>query len=447
MIGHLCWRNCAYDTRAPRLWKDSAVKKELNGSASSGRFPAEMDSEEQTPEQPATPVPPAAKKSRSERREQAACDAVRTFVRDMHMDRFGATHPEPGEIDIVLRLKAKPSEEWALRFEPSLGEQLDAQLVDAQAQWNIYRAGHVHCFRCDSSECEHSLPPSPLSVFIGYAPNGTAEWSEFAQVLIEAKDDRVDQLFAGRAGVVARLQFGHDLRDRQLSSFGRASKTYAILGQVAAGYFPFPSDPPQKLSITFQVVEVRGKLGERRVLLNSIANVPGANLSDLLGSGWQAGVHRAREMASAAVEAIERRAAAAGASGDAEGVREAMKQVPVVLRRLAESLDRSARQDSRRTRHVEERRTQQRPVHKALDDVRDAPPEKWFYDEKAGTAVICGPQGRAHAFSSNGRHVTSFTLRPDSIEFRLRTHRWRAMTTAEADEIKRKIGESVPKGN
>lgn len=404
-----------------------------------------MSTEEQTPEQTASVVPPAAKKSRSERREQAACDAVRTFLRDMHMDRFGATSPTPGEIDLVLRLKAKPSEDWALRFEPSLGEQLDSRLVDAQAQWNIYRPGRVYCFRCDSSECEHSVPPSPLSVFIGYAPNGTAEWSEFAQVLIEAKDDRVDQLFAGRAGVVARLQFGHDLRDRQLSSFGRSSKTYAILGQVAAGYFPFPSEPPQKLAITFQVVEVRGEAGEPRVRLNSIATVPGTNLPDLLGSGWQAGVYRARETASAAVEAIEYRVVAASASGDSEAVREAMKQVPVVLRRLAESLDRSARQDSRRTRHVEERRAQQRPVHKALDDVRDSSPDKWFYDEKADTVVVCGPQGRAHAFSPNGRHVTSFSLRPESIDFRLRTQRWRPMTAAEADEIKRKIEESVPK--
>ena len=404
-----------------------------------------MSSEEQAPESAGTVLPPAQKKSRSERREQAACDAVRTFLRDMHMDRFGAVNPAPGEIDILLRLKAKPADDWTLRFEPSLGEQLDVQLRDAQAQWNVYRPGHVYCFRCDSSECEHSIPSSPLAVFTGYAPNGTAEWSEFAQTLIVAKDDRVDQLFAGRTGVVARLQFGHDLRDRQLSSFGRSSRTYAILGQVTTGYFPLPTNPPQKLAITFQIVEVRGETGERRIRLNAVAAAPATGLSDLLGSGWQPGVYRARETAVAALEAIERRASAAGASGNSDAAREAMKQVPVVLRRLAESLDRSARQDSRRTRHVEERRIQQRPVHKALDDVRDSTPDKWFYDEKAGTAVVCGPQGRAHVFSLNGRHVTSFTLRPETIEFRLRTHRWRTMTAAEMGEFKRKIDESVPK--
>ncbi len=400
----------------------------------------DMNTEPSQPESSASTEKPTPKKSRSERREQAAGDAIRTFLRDMHMDRFGAAPPKPGEIDVVLRLKAKPAEDWSLRFDPPLGEQLHGQLVDAQAQWNVYRPGHVHCFRCDSSDCEHSTPPTPLSVFTGYAPNGVAEWREFAQVLIEARDERVDQLFAARPGIVARLQYGHDLRNRQLSSFGRSSKTYAILGQVTAGYFLPAGDPPQKLAITFQIVEVRGEAGRKRIHLNAIAAVPGGHLPDLLASGGLPGVYRARETASMAVEAVERRADGV----DTEAVRNAMKQIPSILHRLAESLDRSGRQDSRRTRHVEQRRAQQRPVHKALDDVRDAAPGQWFYDEKAGTSVVCGPQGRAHAFSSNGRHVTSFSLRPESVDFRLRTHRWRRMSAAESDEIRRKIAESVP---
>ena len=409
-----------------------------------------MSSNPQQQEQPAPENESSAapRKSRSERREQAACDALRTFIRDLHMDRFGAVQPKTGEVDIVLRLKTKPSEDWSLQFDPSLGEQLNAQLVDAQTEWNVFKPGQVHCFRCDSSECEHAVPPSPLSVFIGYAPNGMAEWSEFAQVLIVAKDDRVDQLFSGRTGIVARLQFGHDLRDRQLSSFGRASKTYSILGQVAVGYFALPPSKErgdvQKLAITFQIVEVRGDAGELRLRLNAIANVPGSDLSELLASNWQTGVYRAREVAVRSLEAIERRVKAARANGGADAVHDAMKQVPVVLRRLAESLERSARQDIRRTRHVEERRAQQRPVHKALDDARDAAPEKWFFDEKAETAVVCGPQGRAHAFSGNGRHVTSFVLRPESVDFRVRIRRWRPMAPSEAEDFKKRIEEFVP---
>jgi hypothetical protein len=411
-----------------------------------------MNSDPEKQEQPApeSESVPTSKKTRSERREQAVCDALRTMIRDLHRNRFGAVQPKSGEVDLVLRLKTKPSEDWNLQFNPSLSEQLHTQLVDAQAEWNVFKPGHVHCFRCDSSECEHAVPPSSLSVFTGYAPNGTAEWSEFAQVLIEAKDERVDQLFASRSGIVARIQWGHDLRDRQLGSFGRSSKTYSILGQVAAGYFALPSfkgrGDSQKLAITFQIVELRGNAGEPRLRLNSIAKVPGSDLSDLLASNWQAGVYRAREVSARSLEAIENRVKAARANRDAEAVRDEMKQIPLILRRLAESLERSARQDLRRTRHVEERRAQQRPVHKALDDARDAAPEKWFFDEKAGTAVVCGPQGRAHAFSGTGRHVTSFILRPESVDFRVRTRRWRLMALSETEDIKRRIEELMPPG-
>ena len=392
----------------------------------------------------------APRKSRSERREQAARDALRTLIRDLHMDRFGTPQPKTGEVDIVLRLKTDPSEDWSLRFEPSLAEQVHRQLVDAQAEWNVFKPGRVHCFRCDSSECKHAVPPSPLSVFTGYAPNGMAEWSEFAQLLIVAKDERVDQLFSGRPGIVARLQFGRELRDRQLSSFGHASKTYSILGQVAVGYFALPPSKEhgdfQKLAITFQIVEARGDAGEPRLRLNTIANVPDGDLSELLASNWQTGVYRAREVAARSLEALERRASAARENGDADAEQDAMRKVPVVLRRLAESLERSARQDIRRTRHVEERRAQRRPVHKALDDARDAAPAKWFFDEKAGTAVVCGPQGRTHAFSGNGRHVTSFILRPESVDFRVRTRRWRLMARSEAEDFKKRIEEFVPPG-
>jgi hypothetical protein len=402
--------------------------------------------EQWTPEPEPTLAP---RPSRFARRELAARDALRTFIRDLHMDRFGAVSPKRGEISIVLRLKTNPAEDWSLRFDPSLGEQLNAQLVDAQAEWNVFQSGRVHCFRCDSSECDHSVPPTPLSVFTEYAPNGTAEWSDFAQVLIRAKDERVDQLFAEHSSIVARIQWGRDLRNRQLSSFGRASKTYAILGQVAAGYFALPSSKErgdfQKLAITFQIVEARGDAGEPRLRLNAMAHVPGGDLSELLASNWQTGVYRAREVAARSLEDIERRVKMARENGDAPTARNEMKKVPAVLRRLAESLERSARQDHRRTRHVEERRAQRRPVHKALDDARDAAPNRWFFDEKAGTAVVCGPQGRAHVFSGEGRHVTSFILRPESIDFRVRTRRWRLMTQSEAEDFKKKVEEFVPR--
>lgn len=367
------------------------------------------------------------------------------------MERFGAVLPKSGEVDLVLHVKTTPSEDWNLQFEPPLAEQVISQIEDVQAGRNVFRAGRVYCFRCDSSECEHALPPSSLSVFHGYAPNGLPEWAELVQVLIAAKDERVDQLFG--AGVLARLQFGHDLRVRQLSSFGRASKTYAILGQVVAGYFPLPNrgeharESAPRLAITFQAVEYRGDEGAVRLRLNAIARAPGdGELGEMLASGWEPGLYRAREVAGREMEAIEQHVNAVRGQGGASEVREFMKRIPGILRRLAESIERSGRQESRRTRHVEVRRQQHRPVHKALEDALAAAAEALFYDEKAKTTVACGHQGRAHAFSVNGRHVTSFILRPGSVEFRLRTHRWRPLTPEEVEEFKRLLRQSIPPG-
>lgn len=391
--------------------------------------------------------PGPAKRSRHERRAQAAADALRTFIRDFHMSRFGAVEPAAGELDIRLDLRVRPSEDWALRFEPPLAEQLLPQLEDAQACRNVYRKGMAHCFRCDSSECEHARPDSPLSVFKGYASNGVPEWIEFAQALIAARDARVERLYDTSPSAVAMVQLGSDLKDRQLSSFGKSSKTYSILGQVIAGYFPLRgrAENGGKIAVTLQAVEIRNEHGRMSLRLNTLAAPGVESLDDMLASGWQSGLHRAREVALRQLEMLEHRASAARGAGDADGVRHALRQVPVVLRRLAESIDRSSRQEGRRTRHVETRRQEQRPVHKALDDARAAGPDALFYDEKAGTTVVCGAQGRAHAFNPDGRHVTSFVLNPGAVAFRLRTRRWRAVTPDEAGRFRERIESFVSK--
>ncbi len=384
---------------------------------------------------------------RSERREQAACDALRTFVRDLHLYRFGAAPTLAEETELVLRLKAKPGDTWELRFDPPLADQLTGQIEDVQAGRNVFRQGRLYCFRCDSSECEHSVPPSPLAVFDGYEPNGLPEWREFAQVLIVAKDARVDRLFEKAPGILTVLRLGHDLRTRQLSSFGRSSKTYAVLGQVVAGYFLLPrngSEAAERLAITFQAVETRDDRGAR-LQLNAVAGLPSdEKLVDVLASGWQEGLHRAREIATRGIERIEQLMSAARERGDAETGRQALRQIPGIMRRLAESVERGYRQETRRTRHVEQRRHERRPVHKALEELMAAAVEDFFFDEKTGTTIVCGSQGRAHVFSSEGRHVTSFLLRPGSVDFRLRTQRWCAIPPAEAAAFRLKVESFLP---
>ena len=390
-----------------------------------------------------SPRPP--RKPRSERREQATKDVLRTFIRDLYVDRFGTRVPEAGEVDMVIHAKVKPADNWKLDFETSLAEQLIPQIDDAQAARNVFQPGCVYCFRCETSNCEHATPPTPLSVFRGYASNGLAEWEDLLQAFVDARDQRVDRLFESR-DALARVQFGRELKDEQLSSFGRGSKTYSILGQGVAGYFHARTGgEAERLALTFQIVEVRGGESDARLKLNVLARPPAdASISDLLASGCEPGVYRAREAASRELAALEAKVRAQHVAGKPDETREAMRHIPAILRRLAESLERSKRQAMRRTRHVEIRRQEQRPVHKALEDSLNAGLGQFFHDEKAGTGIVCGPQGRAHAFTPEGKHVTSFTIRPQTIDFRVRTRRWQPMPEAEAAEFRERIRAYVP---
>lgn len=402
---------------------------------------------EGAPESP--PARPAL--SRIERREKAVADALRTLVRDLQLDRFGVASRAPSSgLRFSVAFTSRPDLNWDLSFEPPLREQVLAHLEEAEAGAAVYQRGRVYCFRCESTECEHARPPSSISVFSGYAPTGEPEWHALAQAFIEARDDRVDRLYAERAEVMTRVQLGHELRQRQLSSFGKASKTYSVLGQVAAGYFRTPPDPlrprpDRRLAITFQAVEARAPGGAVRLELNAIASTgPGLELDELMHTEWEPWVQRAFALAERALKSVERRANAAREGRRMDAFRASMGEVPVILRRLSEFLERGHRQTRWRTRHVEERRQDRRPVHKAIDDARAARPEAVFHDEKTGTLIVCGEQGRAHVFNPDGRHVTSFVLKPGGADFRVRTRRWRSATAEEAAELTRRASSRAP---
>jgi len=387
------------------------------------------------PQSPALP--------RAERRERAACDALRALLRDHYLHQFGANLPREQAVPVRLNLRVKPGEAWATEFDPPFAEQIQGQIEDAQAGWDRYQRGHVFCFRCQSAGCEHATPPGPLAVFRGYSSTGTPEWWELAQAFIEARDERVDRLYAEPPAVLARMQYGHDLKDRQLSSFGRASKTYAILGQVVAGYFTLPGAHragerrAARFAVTLQAVEARGADGAPVLRLNPIVGgTSPEEWDELLVSAWRPSVGRALDAAARAVEDVERQVRSARESSDPEMLRKHLQRMPGILNRLARTLEQGDRQTARRTRHAEQHAREERPVHKALEDARRAGEEQLFFDEKHHTWIACGRQGRAHAFNEMGRHVTSFVLPPGGAEFRVRTRRWRTLPPEEAAEFR-----------
>jgi len=373
---------------------------------------------------------------------QAVADALRGLIRDHVQAALPDGKTLSGVLDLELRVRIDPGANWSLHCEPSLMEQIDGQIEERLAAHAIFVKGHVHCFRCESSYCEHSQPPGPEGVFAGFSAQGAPRWSDLTQVFIDLRDPRVDQLYGDRPRVVTRVQMGRDLRGDQLRSHGKESRSYSILGQVVAGRFlvrPAGGERRRNVSqsITFQVVESRGPGGRFKLELNPLAWFDAWREPDeFLASGCEPWVYRAYRIAARAITGIE---GLVGRKVKSNRGCNVLGKVPAVLQALARDLERGQSQAHRRTRHVEERRSQQRPVHKALDDVAASAMCDIYLDEKTRNFIVCGSHGRAHAFSEFGRHVTSFVLKADAADFRVRTHRWSRMESDAASAVKETI--------
>ncbi|MBU0676647.1 MAG: hypothetical protein KJ626_00890 [Verrucomicrobia bacterium] len=378
-------------------------------------------------------------RSRTERRERAILDPLRTLIRDCLTSEFGEHPFRDAQLDFDLHLKVDPDADWSIEFADPLLDQLHDQCADLVSARGVYQDGRVYCFRTRSALDPASAPPSPLMVFKGYDAMGIPQWHELTQSFIDARDERVDQLYERSPRPLALIAHGNALKSEQLSSFGRASRAYSILAQLVAGYFELDATGRPgngidlRLAVTFQIVETRTADGQFALRLNAICAVPGGGtLEELYASGWCEWLKRAQRKAAADLEQIERRVLAARATKNNRTIRRELGRIPAILHTFQVSLERGHRQSRRRTRHVEERRKDRRPVHMALADVAKARAESLYHDEISDTTVVAGDHGRMHVFSQNGRHVTSFAGNPKSIEFRLRTNRWRVLDVEDA---------------
>lgn len=366
--------------------------------------------------------------SRDDRRIRAAQDVLRTTVRDVYAGHFGVQAP-PETWRLQLQVRVSPADQWNLEFDPPLLEQLVQQLADHAAARETVKIGRVYCYRCGSSGCPHAAAPSASQVFKGYDETGRPEWHEFVQALLDEKDERVDRLFAKPPRLVARFQYGREVKGRQLAAFGKGSLSYSILGQVIAGYMERNGE---RMAVSLQFVEARDGRGDLLLRLNPVGfGLDDASLVEWLASESRYGLFRAVQRAERELSGLERSARAARARADRPRLQALLGRIPGVARRLVEALERGDRQGERRTRHVEARRQDQRPVHKAIEDADQAGAPDWYRDEKADTWVVVGDRGRVHAFNREGRHVTSFLMKPSAVAFRERTGRWRKLTEEE----------------
>jgi len=338
-------------------------------------------------------------------------------------------------LDLTISLRLDPAKDWhpVAPHTPLLRQVQDA-LEERAAALDAFQYGRVYCYRSRSAWCPEAVPPRPSAVFAGYSSTGVPVWQDLHQYLLDNEDTRVDALFATPPRVLSRHTLGRALKHAMLPECGKTSRSYNVLGQVVAGYFPAPAsdDPRDTMAVTVQIVECRGLHGMFRLELNIIGVAPdGVAASTLYDYGALPVLERAcrpveRELKriEALVQQLPREAPPAERSRLLGGI-------PALLTRLAGLLEQDAVQAVRRTRHAVQRRADARPVQCAAEDLRSAPDERILWDDVHHTFIVRGPRARVHVFSADARHVTSFNLRLDQLQRRLRTRMWRPATPDE----------------
>ena len=129
----------------------------------------------------------------------------------------------------------------------------------------------------------------------------------------------------------------------------------------------------------------------------------------------------------------------AGALANAED-KEAFDEEEFVLpllQELAKQLEGRARRKNRRTKHADERSQDgQRPTAKAYEDAGEAADDQLLWDDRENTAVVLGPRGRVHVFTSSGKHVTSLMMQGSAVNRRRQQRQWRPAEPEERGEFR-----------
>jgi hypothetical protein len=357
---------------------------------------------------------------------------------------FGATESIPldaVELHLKVPLTRKGGHHQA-------GVDLTAALDDAIATGlraaGAFEIGRVHCFLCDSSSCEHSVPVERTATFTGYAPNGKPQWKSFINVCIERKDERVDRLYGAEPDVIALVQEPDELSEGLMPRFGKEDRAYGLLGQVVVGLLPPTLDrrvrSGTRIALTLQLVETQGRGGARRIRLNVLGIAPDA-IAEAAALGGPKGPAEAlrRTLVSVRerVDALGRqqgRAVRQSESLDLEG------QALPILRKLRTDIERIFRSSKRRTGHAEGRHNSgERPTGDAMNDVVQASPDQFFHDTRRNTVVVLGARGRAHVFTAAGQHVTSLRLDPGELKRKTERQRWTPLDPEAAASLKTRL--------
>lgn len=370
--------------------------------------------------------------------------ALRLLAKELQhrMRRHPATHLLDGgreSVELKLRIPTLNRDGWVEKARQTTSDSIDEALGRILIHRSVFQPGLIYCLRCASTRCDHAAPTRSTDVFAGYSPSGVPRFWDFGQWLLGRQDSRVDHLYRTPPGLVAHVATGSDLTRDLLPAFRDADSGYHIHGQVAAGWYKFPTDAglTDSLALTFQIVSTRPREGRRRFGLNLIGKAPGEepleNLFDRVGEiPWQSATRWTQQI----LRDIERSTARSPGPTDEQ----LEKRLDGLLKGLARRLEHQRRSQDRKTRHAQKRhREPERPTRKALADLEQARGDSILVDTRRDTLIVLGERGRAHVFNRAGRLVTSIRYSPDSIDRRRERGVWKPATEEQIGALRKQV--------
>ena len=337
----------------------------------------------------------------------------------------------PPSVDLTVQLNQAPAQQ-VRTLQAALREALEAQRPVGDAS----REGRVWCLRCESADCAHALPPTPTSVFEGWAPTGWPRWAELAQVCLARRLPGLERLFDDPPAVLGYVDEETALVGDVLAEYAGPLARWRPLGQAVVGPLLLPGSS-ERCALSVQVVAL-GQRGAPPMLRLNLLGMSGEAITDAATGGpprgTAEGLRRTIQQARRQVGRLGRRLATAAARGEVFDQAEA---VGSLLGRIRSDLQRIFEPRHWRTQHADDRHQDgARPTDMALPDAREAGNDRLYLDTRRETVIVIGPRGRAHVFSPAGRHVTSLRLEPGELARRTSRRWWSPLAPAAAEAFR-----------
>lgn len=342
-------------------------------------------------------------------------------------------------VELRLRLPTVGRDGWVDEVRQQASQSIDEALLRLVVHRSVFKLGHVYCLRCARADCEHTAPSGCTEVFTGYGPSGVPRFHDLGQWLLQQQNPRVDQLYKTPPALVAHITSGSALTESLLPAFKDADSGYHIHGQVAAGWYSFPTSDglSSPVALTFQLVSTRPRKGRRRFGLNLIGigpeDEPLENLFDSAGEIPWLGATRWVE---GILRDVERSLTRSRPPTDEQ----VEKRIDGLLKGLARRLEHQRRSRDRRTTHGHHRHgDRSRPTEMAFADLEQARDDSILFDTRRKTLVVVGDRGRAHIFNDSGRLVTSIRYSPTAIERRQKKGIWKPASDDQIGALKKQV--------